>query len=159
MSTECVMPSNHLNLHRPLLLPPSIFSSIRGFSSESVLCIRWPKYWSFSFSIRPSNEYSGMIAFRIDWFDLFSVQGTLKSILQHYCLKASIFQNSALFGVQLSHSYVTTGKTIALTIWIFVSKVMSMLSNMLSRLVIAFFPRSKHFNFMVALTICTDFGA
>ena len=120
-------PSNHLIHSCSLLLLPSIIASIRVFSSESVLCIRWPKYWSFSFSIRPSNEYSGLIAFRIDWFDLFSVQGTLKSILQHYSSKASIFQHSALFGVQLSHPYMTTGKTIALTIWTCVGKVMSML--------------------------------
>ena len=116
-------PSNHLIHSCPLLLLPSIIASIRVFSSESVLCIRWPKYWSFSFSIRPSNEYSGLITFRIDWFDLFSVQGTLKSILQHYSSKASIFQYSALFGVQLSHPYMTTGKTIALTIWTFVGNV------------------------------------
>ena len=138
------MPSNHLILHRPLLLLPSIFPSIRVFSNESVLCIRWPKYWSFSFTINPSNEYSGLISFRIDWFDLLAVQGTLKSLLQHYSSKASILQRSAFFIVQLSHPYMTTGKTIALTIRIFVGKVMSLLFNILSRLVIAFLPRSKH---------------
>ena len=123
-----VMPSNHLILHRQLLLPPSVFSSIRVFSSESVLHIRWPKYQSFSFSISPSNEYSGLISFRIDWLDLLAVQRTLKSLLQHHSLKASIFQHSAFFRVQLSHPYMTTGKTMALTIWSFVSKMMSLLS-------------------------------
>ena len=123
-----VMPSNHLILHRQLLLPPSVFSSIRVFSSESVLHIRWPKYWSFSFNISPSNEYSGLISFRIDWLDLLAVQRTLKSLLQHHSLKASIFQHSAFFRVQLSHPYMTTGKTMALTIWSFVSKMMSLLS-------------------------------
>ena len=136
------MPSNHLILCHLLLLLPSIFPSIRVFSDESLLCIRWPKYWSFSIS--PSNEYSGLISFRIDWFDLFAVQGTLKSLLQHHSSKASIFQRSAFFTVQLSHPHVTTGKTIALTVWTFVSKVMSLLFSMLSRLVIAFLPRSKH---------------
>ena len=136
------MPSNHLILCRPLLLLPSIFSSIRVFSNESVLCIRWRKYWSFSFSISPSNEYSGLISFRIDWFDLLAVQGTLKSLFQHHSSKASILQRSAFFIVQLLHPYVTTGKTIALTRWTFVSKVMSLLFNMLSRLVINFLPRS-----------------
>ena len=131
MSIKSVMPSNHLILCHPLLLLPSIFPSIRVFSSESVLRIRWPEYWSFSFSISPSNEYSGLISFRIDWFDL-AVQGTLKSILQHHSSKASILQLLAIFIVQLSHPYMTTGKTIALTRRIFVGKVMSLLSNMLS---------------------------
>ena len=138
------MPSNHLILCRPLLLPPSIFPSIGVFSNESIVCIRWPKYCSFSFSISPSNEYSGLISCRIDWFDLLAVQGTLKSLLQHHSSKASILQHSAFFTVQLSHPYMTTGNTIALTRWAFVSKVMSLLFNMLSRLVIAFLPRSKH---------------
>ena len=138
------MPSNHL-LYRPLLLLPSLFPSIRVFSNESVLRIRWPKYWSFSFSISPSNEYSGLISFRIDWFDLLAVQGTLKSLLQHDSSKASILQCSAFFIIQLSHPYMTTGKTTALTRQTFVSKVMSLLFNMLSRLVIAFLSRSKHF--------------
>ena len=131
MSLELVMPSNHLILCHPLLLP-SIFPSIRVFSKESVLHIRWPKYWSFSFSLRPSNEYSGLISFRIDWFDL-AVQGTLKSLLYHHNSKASILWRSAFFMVQLSHPYMTTGKAIALTIWIFVSKVMSLLFSTLSR--------------------------
>ena len=137
------MPSNHLILCCPLLLLPSIFPSIRVFSSESALHIRWPKYWSFSFSITPSNEYSGLISFRIDWFDLLAVQGTLKSFLQHHSSKASILWCSAFFMVQLSYPYVTTGKTTALTTWTFVGKVMSLLFNMLSRFVIAFLPRSK----------------
>ena len=137
------MPLNHLILCHPLLLPPLIFPSIRVFSKESVLHIRWPKYWSFSFSISPSNEYSGLISFRMDWFDLLVVQGTLKSHLQHHCSKASVLQCSAFFMVQLSHPYMT-GKTVALTRQNFVGKVMSLLSNMLSRLVIAFLPRSKH---------------
>ena len=137
------MPSNHFILCRPLLLPSSIFSSIRVFSNESVIHIMWPKYWCFSFSISPSNEYSGVVSFRIDWFDLLVVQGTVKSLLQHHSLKASIFQCSAFFMDQLSHLYVTTGKTIALTIRTFVSKVMSLLFNTLSRFVIAFLPRSK----------------
>ena len=135
------MLSNHLILCRPLLLLPSIFPSIRVFSNESVLHIRWPKYWSFSFSISPSNEYSGLISFRIDWFDLRAGQGTLKS--QHHCSKASVLWCSAFFIVRLSHPHKTTGKTIALTRWKFVGKVMSLLFNMLSRLVIAFLPRSK----------------
>ena len=139
MSIKSVMLSNHLILCRLLLLP-SIFPSIRVFSNESVLHIRWPKYWSFSFSISPSNEYSGLISFRIDWFDLIAVQGTLKSLLQHHSSKASILQHSAFLMVQLSHPYMTTGKTIALTSWTFVSKVMSLLFNMLSRLVIVFLP-------------------
>ena len=136
------MPSNHLILCHPLLLPP-IFTSIRVFSNESVLCIRWSKYWSFSFSNSPSNEYSGLISFRIDWFDLLAVQGTLKSLLQYYSSKTSIFQHSAFYIVQLSHPYMTTGKIIALTRWTFVSKVMSLLFNMLSRLIITFLSRSK----------------
>ena len=137
------MPSNHLILCRPLLLPPSIFPSIRVFSNESVLPIRWPKYWRFSFNISPSNEYSGLISFRIDWLDLLAVQGILKSLLQHHSSKASI-QCLAFFIVQLSHPYMTTGKTIALTRRTFVGKVTSLLFNMLSRLVITFLPRSKH---------------
>ena len=143
VSIESVMPSNHLILCRPLLLLPSIFPSIRVFSNQSVLHIRWPKYWSFSFSISPSNEYSGLVSFRMDWFDLLAVQETLKSLLQHHSSKASILQLSAFFIVQLSHPYMTTGKTIALTKWTFVDKVMSLLFNMLSRLVIAFLPRSE----------------
>ena len=137
------MPSNHLILCRPLLLLPSIFPSIGVFSSESVLHIRWPKYWSFNFSISPSNEYLERISFRMDWLDLLAVQGTHKSLLQHHSSKASILQCSALFAVQLSHPYMITGKTIALTRWTLVGKVMSLLFNMLSRLVIAFLPRSK----------------
>ena len=137
------MPSNHLILCCPLLLPPSIFSSIRLFSSESVLCIRWLKYCSFSFNISPSNEYSGLISFRMDWFDLLAVQGTLRNLLQHHSSKASILQCSAFFIVQLSHPCMTTGKSKALTRQTFVGKVMSLLFNMLSRLVITFLPRSK----------------
>ena len=144
MSIESVMPSNHLILCRPLFLPPSIFPSIRVFSNESILHIRWPKCWGFSFNNSPSNEYSGLISFRIDWFDLIAVQGTLKSLLQNHSSKASIIQHSAFFIVQLSHPYMTIGKTIALTTWTFVGKVMSLLFNMLSRLVITFLPRSKH---------------
>ena len=136
------MPSNHLILCHPLLLPSSIFPSIRAFSDESVLHIRWPKYWSFSFSISPSNEYSGLISFRMDWLDLIAIQGTLKSLLQHHSSKASILQHSAFFTAQLSCPYMTTRKTIALTRWTFVGKVTSLLFNMLSRLVIAFLPRS-----------------
>ena len=143
MSLQLVMPSNHLILCHPLLLPPSIFPSMRVFSNESVLHIRWPKYWSFSFNISPSNEYSGLISFRMDWFDLLAVQGTLKSLLQLHSSKASILLRSAFFIVQRSHPYMTTGKTIALTRWTFVGKGMSLLFNMLSRLVIAFLPRSK----------------
>ena len=135
MSVESVMPLNHIILCYPLLLLPSIFPSIRVFSNESALCIRWPKYWSFSFSISPSNEYSGLISFRMDWLDLLAVQGTLKSLPQHHSSKASILQCSAFFMVQLSHLYMTTGKTIALTRWTFVGKVTSLLLNMLSRLV------------------------
>ena len=138
------MPSNHLILCRPLLLPPSVFPRIRVFSSESVLHIRWPKYCSFSFSISPSNEDSGLISFRMDWLDLLVVQGTLKTLLQHHNSKASILWHSAFFMVQLSHLYMTTGKTIASTRQMFVCKVMYLLFNMLSRLVIAFHPRSKH---------------
>ena len=143
MSIESAIPSNHLILYCPLLLLPSIFPSIKVFSSESTLHIRWPKYWSFSFSISPSSEYSGLTSFRIDWFDLLVVQGTLKSLLQHN-LKASILWHWTFFMVQLSHPYMTSGKTIALTIWTFVGKVMSLLFNTLSRFVIAFLPRSKH---------------
>ena len=138
------MPSSHLILCRPLLLLPSILPSIRVFSNESALLTRWPKYWSFSFSISPSNEHPGLISFRMDWFDLFTVHGTLKGLLQHHSSKASVLQCSAFFIVQLSHLYMTTGKTIALTRWTFVGKVMSLLFNILSRLVIAFLPRRKH---------------
>ena len=138
LSIKSVMPFNQLILCCPLLLPPSIFPGIRGFSSELILRIRWPKYWSFSFSISPSNEYSGLISFRIDWFELLAVQGTLKSLLQHHSSKASILRHLAFFMVQLSHLYMTTGKTTALTRRTFVGKVMSLLFNMLSRLVIAF---------------------
>ena len=144
MPIESVMPSNHFILCHPILLLPSIFPSIRVFSNESVLHIRWPKYWSFSLSISSSNEYSGLISFTMDWLDLLAVQGTLKSLLQPHSLKASILWCSAIFIVQLSHPYMTTGKTIALTRRTFVDKVMSLLFNMLSRLVIAFLPRSKH---------------
>ena len=144
MSIESVMPSNHLILCHLLLLLPSIFPSIRVFSNGSVLHIRWPKYWSFNFSISSFNEYSGLISFRIDWFDLLAVQGTLKSLLQHHSSKESILQCSAFFMVQLSHSYMTTGKIIALTRRTFVSKVMSLFFNMLSTSVTAFLPRSKH---------------
>ena len=143
MSIELVMPSNHLIVCHPLLLLPSVFPSIRVFSNESALCIRWPKYWSFSFNISLSNEYPGMISFRMDWLDLLAVQGTLKGLLQHHSLKASILWHSAFFIVQLSHPYMTTGKTIASTRRTFVGKVMSLLFNMLSRLVITFLPRSK----------------
>ena len=137
------MASNHLILCHPLLLLPSIFPSIRVFSNESVLCIRWPKYWSFSFSIHPSNKYSGLISFRMDWFDLLAIQGTLKSLLQHHSSKASIFWCSAFFMVQLSHPYMTTGKIRALTRWTFVGEVMSLLFNTLSRFVIAFLPKGN----------------
>ena len=143
MSIESVMPSNHLILCRSLLLPPSIFPSIRVFSHESVLRMRWPKYWSFSFSISPFNEYSGLISFRTDWLDLLAVQGPLKSLIQHHSSKASIIRCSAFFIVQHSHPYMTTGKTTALTRWNIVGKVMALLLNMLSRLVITFLPRSK----------------
>ena len=153
MSIESVMPSNHLILCRPLLLTPSIFPNIRVFSNGSVLHMKWPKHWNFSFSISSSNEYSGLIPFRIDRLDLLAVQGTLKSLLQHHSLKASILRCSALFMVQLSHPYVTTGKIIALTRQTFVGKVMSLLFNMLSRLVTA------SINFMAVVTICSDIGA
>ena len=144
MFITLLMPSNHLIPCRLLLLSPSIFPSIRVFSNESVLHIRWPKYWHFSFNISPSNEYSGLISFRMDWLDLLPVQGTLKSLLQHHNSKAPILWNSAFFIVQLSHPYMTTGKTTALTRWTFVGKVLSLLFNILSRFVIAFLPRSKH---------------
>ena len=143
MSIKSVMPSNHLIPCHPLLLLPSVFPSIRVFSNESVLHIRWPKYWSFRFSNSTSNEYSGLISFRIDWSDLLAVQGTLKSLLQHHSSKASILQCSAFFIIQLSCPYTTSGKTIALTTWASVSKVMCLLFNTLSRFVIAFPPRSK----------------
>ena len=155
MSIKPVMPSNHFILCHPLLLLPSVFPSIRVFSNESVLCIRWPKYWSFSIS--PSNEYSGLISFRMDWLDLLIVQGTLKSLLQHHSSKIALLQHSASFIVQLSRPYMTTAKTIALIRRTFVGKVMSLLCNMLFKLVIAFLPRS--FNFMAAVTICSGFGA
>ena len=145
MSILLVRPSNHLILCHPLLLLPSIFPSIRVFSNESVLCIKWPKNWSFSFSISPSNECSGLSSFRMDWLDLLAVQGTLNSLLQHHSSKASILRCSAFFTVQLSHPYMTTGKTIALTRWTFVGKVMSLLFNMPSRLVIAFYQRARIF--------------
>ena len=141
MSTESVMPSNHLILCRPLLFPPSIFPSIRVFFDELALHIRWPKYWSFSYNISPSKEHPGLISFRMDWLDFLAVQGTLKNLLKHHSSKPSILQRSAFSTVQLSHPYMTTGKTIALTRWTFVDKVMSLLFNMLSRLVITFFPR------------------
>ena len=143
MSIESVMPSNHLILCHPLLLLPSIFPSIIVFASELAFYIRWPKYWSFRFSISPSNEYSGLISFRIDWFDPLAVRGTLRSLLQHNSLKASTLRHSAFFTVQLSHPYMTRGKTIAVTRQTFVGKVMSLLLNTLSRLVITFLPRSK----------------
>ena len=144
MSIELVMPSNHLILCHPFLLLPSIFPSIRVFSNESALQMRWPKYWSFSFSISPSNEHSGLISFRMDWLDLLAVQGTLKSLLKHHSSKASILRCSAFFIVQLSHPYMTTGKTIALTRRTFVGKVICLLFNILSRLIITFLPRSNH---------------
>jgi len=143
-STESVISSNHLISCHPLLLLPSILSSIRVFSSEPVLHIGWPNYWSFSFSISPPNDYSGLISCRMDWLDLFVVQGTLKSHLQHHSSKSSILRHSAFFIIQLSHPYRTTGKTIALTRWVFVGKIMCLLFNMLSRLAITFLPRSKH---------------
>ena len=143
-SIESVMPSSHHILCHPLLLLPSIFLSIRDFANKSALHNKWPKYWSFSLSISPSNEHPGLVSFRMDWLDLLAVQGTLKSLLQHHSSKASILQRSAFFTVQPSHPYVTTGKTIALTRQTFVGKVMSLLLNMLSRLVITFLPRSKH---------------
>ena len=141
MSIEKVMPSNHLILSRPLLLLPPVFPSIRIFSNEAALHIRAPKFWSFSFNISPSNEHPGLISFKMDWLDLLAVQGTLKSLLQHHCSKASILQCSAFFTAQLSHPYMTTGKTITLTRWTFIEKVTSLLFNMLSRLVITFLPR------------------
>ena len=147
MSIESVIPSKYLILCHPLLFSPSIFPSTRVFSNESAIHIRWSKYWSFSFNISPSNEYSGLISFRMDWLDLLAVQGTLRSLLQHHSSKASILRCSAFFIVQLSHPYMTTGKTIGLTRQTFVGKVMSLLFNMLSRLVITFLPRSKHLLF------------
>ena len=159
MSVASLMLSKHLILYHPLL-SPSVFPSIRVFSNESVLHIRWPKYWSFSFSISPSNEYSRLTSFRMDWLELLVVQGTLKSLLQHHSSKASILQRSAFFIVQLSHPYMTTGKTIGLIRWTFVGKVMFLLFNMLSRLVITFLSRSKwSFYFIAAITICSDFAA
>ena len=143
MSIQSVMPSNYPILCRPLLLPPSIFPRIRLFPNESALRIRWPKYWSFNLSISPSNEHPGLISFSVDWLDLLTVQVTLKSLLQHHSSKASVLQHSAFFIVQLSHPYMTTGKTIVSTRWTFVGKVISLLLNMLSRLVITFLPRSK----------------
>ena len=159
MSIESVIPSNHLILYHPLLFPPSIFPSIRMFSNKSVLHIRWPKYWSFNFSISPSNEYSGLISFRMDWLDILAVQGTLKSLLQHHSSKVSILQCSAFFIVQLLHPYMTTGKTTALTRRTFVGKEMSLLFNMLSRLVLTFLPRSKCLFISWLVTICSDLGA
>ena len=153
------MSSNHLILCRPLLLPYSIFHSIRVFSDESALHIRWPKYWSFSFNISHSSEHPGLISFKKDGLDFLAVQGTLKSLLQHHSSKASIFRCSVFFTVQLSYPYMTIGKTIALTRRTFVDKVMSLLFNMLSRLVITFLPRSKCLNFVAAVTIYSDFGA
>ena len=143
MSVESMMPSNHHNFYSPLLLLPSIFPSIRGFSNESALRIRWPEYWSFSFNISPSSEHPGLISFTMDWLDLLAVQGTLKSLLQHHSSKASVLQCSAFFIAQLSHPYVSTGKTITLTKWTFVGKIMSLVFNILSRFVITFLPRSK----------------
>ena len=143
MSIELVMPSNHLILYHPLLLLPSIFPSIRVFSNESALHIRWPKYWSCSFKINPTNEHPRLVSFRMDWLDLLAVQGTVKSLFQHHSSKASVLWHSAFFTVQLSHPYMTTGKTIALTRQTFVGKVMSLLFNMLSRLIITFLPSSK----------------
>ena len=159
VSIESVMLSNHLILYFHLILLPSVFPSIRAFSSELAFHISCPKYWSFSFSISPSNDYSGLISFRIDWFDLLAGQGTLKGLLQHHNSEASILRHSAFLMVQLSHPYMTTGKTKALTRRTFVDKVMSLLFNMLSRLVIAFLPKSKHLNFVAAVTICSNFGA
>ena len=154
MSIELVIPSNYFILCHPLFLLPSIFPSIRVFSNESVLHIRWTQYWSFSFSISPSNEYSGLISLRIDWIDLLAVQETLKSLFQHHSSKASVFQRSAFFTVQLSHPYMTTGKIIVLTIQTFVSKVMSLLFNTLSRFVITFLSRSQaSFSFVAAVTV------
>ena len=157
-SIKLVRPSNHLILCYPLLLFPSIFPIIRVLSKVSVLSIRWPKYWSFSFSISPSNEYSGLISFRTDQFDLLAVQMALKSLLQHHGSKASVLRCSVFYTVQLLHPYMTTGKTMYLTRWTFVGKVMSLLFNMLPRFVTAFLPRSKH-PFRAAVTICSDFGS
>ena len=159
MSIESAIPSNPLILCCPLLLLLSIFPSIRVFSNESILHIRWLKYWSFRFSISPFNEYSGLIYFKIDWFDLLAVQGTLKSLLQHHTSKASVLQCSTFFIVQLSHPYMTTGKTIALTIWTFVGKVMFLLFNMLSRFVIAFLSRSKCLLISWLKSLSSHFGA
>ena len=160
MSIESVISSSHLILCHPLLLLPPILPSIRVFSNESTLGMRWPKYWSFSFSIIPSNEHPGLISFRMNWLDVLVAQGTLKSLLQHHSSKASILRCSAFFTVQLSHPYMTTGKNIAFTRWTFVGKVMSLLLNMLSRLVITFLPRSKRLLISwLQSTICTDFGA
>ena len=159
MSIDSVMPSNHLILCHPVLLLPSIFPSFRVLSTESVLHLRWPKYWNFSFSISPSNEYSELISFKMDRLDLLAVQGTLKSLLQHHSSTASILRCSAFFIVQISHPYMTTRKTIALTRWTSVGKVMSLLFNMVSRLIIAFLLRSKHLLISWLHTICSDFGA
>ena len=160
MSIKSVMPSSHLILCLPLLLLSPILPSIRVFSSESTLHIRWPKYWSFSFDISPFNEHPGLISFRMDWLDLLAVQGTLKSLLQHHSSKASILRRSAFFTVQLSHPYMTSGKTIALTRRTFVGKVMSLLLNTLSRLIITFLPRRKHLLISwLQSPICSDFGA
>ena len=163
MSTESVLLSNHLILCSNLLILPSIFLSIRAFFNESALCMKWPNYWSFSFSISPSNEHSGLISFSIHWFDLLAVRGTLKTLLQHHSLKASILQCSVFFLVQFSHSYhsyMISCKTIALTIWTSVGDVMSLLFNTLSRFAIAFLPRSKClFNLMAAVTNCSNFEA
>ena len=153
------MPSNHLILCRPLLLLPSIFPSIRVFSNESAYCIRWPKYWSFSFSISPSNEHPGLVSFRMDRLDLLAVQGTLKSLLQHHSSKASILQHSAFFIAQLSHPYMTTGKTIALTRWTLVDKVMSLILICCQIWPRFSSKRQVYFNFMATITICSDFGA
>ena len=159
MPNVLVLPSDHLIFCHPHFLVPSIFPSIRVFSNESALCIRWPKYWSFSFKISPSNEHSGLISFRMDWLDLLAVQGTLRSLLQHHSSKTSIPQCSAFIIVQLSHPYKTTGKAIALTRQTFVDRVMSLLFNMLSRLIIIYLRSKKRLNFMAAITICSDFGA
>ena len=153
------MPPNHRILCHPLLLPPAIFPSIRVFSSESLLHIRWPKYWRFSFSISPSNEYLGLISFRMDWLDLLAVQGTLKNLLQHHSSKSSVLRHSAFFMVQLSHPYVITGKTITLTIWTFVGKVISLVINILSSCYSFSSKEQASFNFMTAVTIYSDFGA
>ena len=159
MSIVLVMPSNHLILCCPLLLPPSIFPSIRVFSNQSVIHVRWLKYWSFRFYISPSNEYSALISLRMDWLGLLAVQGSLKSLFQHHSSNASILQHSAFFMVQLSRLYMTTGNTVALTRQTFVGKVMSLLFTMLSRLVITFLPRSKSFNFMAAITFIAALNA